>query len=250
MTLATAESRQTEQDFHARAGAATAGAAAARTSAAPCRPHSVSAGDTLTAIAAARLGDANRWREISRLNPGVSPERLRIGTELRIPCAARPPRPSASAPVATAASEPAGAPASSGAAGAGEGAPATGSGFLARLFGPRKAAVAAEPAPGKTAAAAPAAETAPEPRPETPPVPVWTAGQGEYLADVLRRWGRAAGWTVLADTADAWRLAVPVRIRAPFDTAVAELVRGLGHEGSPPRVRLHPNRVLRLGGPL
>ena len=32
--------------------------------------------------------------------------------------------------------------------------------------------------------------------------------------------------------------------------AVAELIRGMGHDGVPPRVRLYPNQVLRLGGPL
>jgi len=97
------------------------------------------------------------------------------------------------------------------------------------------------PPPGATAVVLP---------PPAPPVPVWTAKRGDYLRDVLMRWGKTAGWTVIVDSTDAWRLAVPVRIQAPFDEAVGEIVRGLGHSGLPPRVRLYPNKVLRLGGPL
>ena len=86
--------------------------------------------------------------------------------------------------------------------------------------------------------------------PPLPPPPVWTAKQGEFLADVLTRWGKTAGWTVIVDTTDAWRLAVAFRLQAGFEPAVAELIRGMGHDGVPPRVRLYPNNVLRLGGPL
>ena len=67
---------------------------------------------------------------------------------------------------------------------------------------------------------------------------------------MLTRWGAAAGWTVIVDTTDAWRVAVAFETQAAFDGAVAELIRGMGHDGTPPRVRLYPNQVLRLGGPL
>ncbi len=95
--------------------------------------------------------------------------------------------------------------------------------------------------------------TAPAPEaaaPPPPPLPVWTARAGEYLADVLKRWGGTAGWTVIVDSSDAWRLRVPLRVQASFDDAVGEIVRGLAHDGVPPRIRLYPNNVLRLGGPL
>lgn len=47
--------------------------------------HRVTKGETLSAIARAYMGSASRWREILRFNPGVEPERLRIGTRLWIP---------------------------------------------------------------------------------------------------------------------------------------------------------------------
>ncbi|MXX91321.1 MAG: hypothetical protein F4213_06475 [Boseongicola sp. SB0677_bin_26] len=84
----------------------------------------------------------------------------------------------------------------------------------------------------------------------TPLLPEWNATSGEFLSDVLKRWGSTAGYTVLIDTSDAWKLGVDIRIRGSFEAAVDELVYGLGHDGSPPRVRLYPNAVLRLGGPL
>ena len=145
----------------------------------------------------------------------MSASRLRIGATLNLPCAR------------------------SGAGKAGAGDPPARAGFLERL---RESFAKPQPA------AAPS--DAPEEKPSLPPPPVWTARQGEFLADVLTRWGTAAGWTVIVDTTDAWRLAVAFRTQAAFDAAVAELVRGLGHDGVPPRVRLYPNQVLRLGGPL
>ncbi len=156
------------------------------------------------------------------LNPGVTPARLRIGSILKLPCA-----------VAGEAGE------------GGPGAPPARTAFQ-RLFGIPVAKPGATEAPSATATATPA----PEEKPALPPPPLWTAAQGEFLADVLIRWGTVAGWTVIVDTTDAWRLAVAFRAEAAFDAAVAELIRGMGHDGVPPRVRLYPNNVLRLGGPL
>ena len=232
--------------------------------------HTVAKGDTLGKIAAQRLGKASRWPDIRTANPGLDPNRLVIGTVLTLPCAGIPHSP----PATGTASFPAGS------------VPAR-PGLLARLFGtgkpPGQTSAGAAPLAGAEplAGAAPARKTAesggggargavrvssqPAPRPSVlpppgatavvlpppaPPVPVWTAKRGDYLRDVLMRWGKTAGWTVIVDSTDAWRLAVPVRIQAPFDEAVGEIVRGLGHSGLPPRVRLYPNKVLRLGGPL
>ena len=201
--------------------------------------HVVTKGDTLSEISKRYLGTAGRWREIQSANRGLDPNRLRIGQRITLPCA----RPAVTPP---------------------SGAPAAGTGFLARLFCGGGAATTgsdrvketpdgAGPKPAKTQAPVTSASPGPAPAivvPSTPPLPVWTAKRGEYLADVLRRWGKVAGYTVIIDSTDAWRLGVPIRLKAGFEDAVDELVSGLAHDGTPPRVRLYPNAVLRLGGPL
>lgn len=263
VTLARAADGQTSARFAARttptnAGPGNAdgqaegqaeGQAGAQSSRAAACSHRTIKGDTLGRIAARHLGSARRWPEIVRLNPGVTPKALRIGQVLTLPCGLPPnTSPNTSPASASAATSPA--------AGAG---PAAGTGFLARLFGGSarsgtgSGTGATTPGTGagtgqtpQAPASAPPAETPPA----GPPLPVWTAKRGEYLADVLRRWGKAAGYTVIIDSTDAWRLGVPLRLRASFEAAVDELVSGLAHGGTPPRVRLYPNAVLRLGGPL
>ena len=48
--------------------------------------HRVRSGDTLGKIAAAQLGDADRWREIAKLNNLENPDLIRVGQPLRLPC--------------------------------------------------------------------------------------------------------------------------------------------------------------------
>ena len=47
--------------------------------------HQVQAGQTLAAISRDRLGNAGRWREVVALNPGLTPDRLRVGQTLILP---------------------------------------------------------------------------------------------------------------------------------------------------------------------
>lgn len=47
--------------------------------------HVVQPGETLGCIAKQKLGDAARWREIAALNPGVEPDRLKVGQRLVLP---------------------------------------------------------------------------------------------------------------------------------------------------------------------
>ena len=225
VVLASVKDDQTRQVFEERVGV-PATAAKTPPPSESCT-HSVVAGDTLGGIAKSKLGRSGRWREITALNPGVTPNRLRIGSTLKLPCA-----------VAGEAGE------------GGSGAPPART-ALQRLFG-LPAAKAPTTTPEASPPAAAEIPTAPVPKeePALPPPPIWTAAQGEFLADVLTRWGKSAGWTVIVDTTDAWRLGVAFRLQAGFEPAVAELIRGMGHDGMPPRVRLYPNNVLRLGGPL
>lgn len=53
------------------------------------RSCKVQKGDTLQAIARRELGDGDRWKEISELNPGLSPSKLSVGQVLRLPAGAR-----------------------------------------------------------------------------------------------------------------------------------------------------------------
>ncbi|MYG28123.1 MAG: LysM peptidoglycan-binding domain-containing protein [Boseongicola sp. SB0677_bin_26] len=222
VVLADAQDGQTNQAFEAHVGSQAPRAPV--TKPAESCSHVVVAGDTLGSIAAARLGTSRRWPEIRAANPGVTPERLRIGSNLKLPCTV-----------------------TDGAGEGGAGAPPARTAFLERLRG----SLAATKTETAATSGSEAVETdAPEGKPHLPPPPVWTAAQGEFLSDVLTRWGTAAGWTVIVDTTDAWKLAVAFRTQAAFDSAVAELIRGMGHDGVPPRVRLYPNQVLRLGGPL
>jgi nucleoid-associated protein YgaU len=72
--------------------------------------HLVAEGETLSAIAAARLGDARRWREIAAANPSVDPDRLQVGQRLTLPGASGAAAPRGTAPAATAPAPPAPAP--------------------------------------------------------------------------------------------------------------------------------------------
>ncbi len=215
--------------------------------------YTIRSGDTLGSIAARHLGARKRWPEIARANPGLDPNRLRVGAVIDLPCANVAGQ-GGSAPKAR------------------PGEPLSGTGFLARLSGQKTPAVpgagkkkggasssrpaaAAQSATKKTSsgpssgtgekkAALPAASAKPAP----PPLPVWTAKAGEDFAGVLQRWAKAAKYRVVVGTTDAWTLAVPVSIRGDFETAVGELVKGLGSDGRSPPVRLYNNKVIRLGG--
>ncbi|WP_419741222.1 TcpQ domain-containing protein [Ruegeria sp.] len=225
--------------------------------------HTIRAGDTLGRIAARNLGSAKRWPQIARANPGLDPKRLRIGAAIRLPCGAGAGQ-GASVGQEKSSTIPASTP----------GAPLSGTGFLAALFGtkaparsiapaqtdpetepptgPGKAGRAASPADGaqvsKPAKGTKATKPAKDATPPPAPLPVWSARAGEDFEAVLRRWGRAAGYRVVVSTSDAWILAVPVRLQAEFEAALNQLVQGLGSDGTAPPVRIYSNRTIRLGG--
>ena len=47
--------------------------------------HTVANGETLSSIAKKILGNANRWEEISKINPGINVDKLSIGQVINIP---------------------------------------------------------------------------------------------------------------------------------------------------------------------
>ena len=87
------------------------------------------------------------------------------------------------------------------------------------------------------------------PVPVVVPLPVWHAKSGEYLTDTLRRWGKTAGYKILKEGSDDWRLSVPVSVKGTFEEAIAQLVRGFEGTGRPPGISIYSNKVVKVGAP-
>jgi nucleoid-associated protein YgaU len=49
------------------------------------RTYVIQKGDTYIGIARRRYGDASRWRDIQAMNPGLNPNKLRIGQVIQLP---------------------------------------------------------------------------------------------------------------------------------------------------------------------
>jgi nucleoid-associated protein YgaU len=47
--------------------------------------HVIQKGDTLWSIARQYLGDGKRWKEILQANPGIQPDKLRVGSTITLP---------------------------------------------------------------------------------------------------------------------------------------------------------------------
>jgi hypothetical protein len=82
------------------------------------------------------------------------------------------------------------------------------------------------------------------------PLPKWTAKKGEYLSDVLKRWGKKAGYTVIVDGPAEWKLGVRFSEAGTFEEIIQELVKGFARDGIPPSVRVHSNKVIKVGASL
>ena len=87
------------------------------------------------------------------------------------------------------------------------------------------------------------------PAPKPVPLPVWKAKAGEYLTDTITRWGKTAGYKVIKDGVDDWRLSVPVTVEGTFEEALQQLVRGFEGTGRPPGVSIYSNKVVKVGTP-
>ena len=87
------------------------------------------------------------------------------------------------------------------------------------------------------------------PAPKLVPLPVLNAKAGEYLTDTITRWGKTAGYKVIKDGVDDWRLSVPVTVEGTFEEALQQLVRGFEGTGRPPGVSIYSNKVVKVGTP-
>jgi LysM repeat protein len=179
-----------------------------------CKSYTVRAGDTLGKIAARALGSAARHGELLAANSDKvkSATSLQVGTVLQIPC-------SAEQLAAKKAAEP-----------------------KRKPWGRRKP-VAAPKATEKPASKI--VEAAPKPAPK--PLPRWSAKKGEYLSDVIKRWGKKNGYTVIVDGPAEWKLGVKFSEVGTFEEVVQQLIKGFARDGLPPSVRIHSNKVLKIG---
>ena len=181
-----------------------------------CVRHRIRAGDTLGKLARHYLGNADRHPEITAANPkaAANPNQLRIGDMLKIRCekpvAARRPQ------TAPEKEKP---------------------GFWATLFGGDRKTETAGKEPG------PALEVV-RPKPKTP---VWKAATGEYLIDVLERWGKAADYQVIVEDRGDWRFEVPFKVEGTLRLALREVIKGFGSGPESPLLVVYANRVVRIG---
>lgn len=75
----------------------------------------------------------------------------------------------------------------------------------------------------------------------------WTASDGAALSATLTGWAQRAGWTVVWETDDDFRLAAGAILQGDFQTAAGGLIEAFGH--ARPRLRATfygGNRVLRV----
>lgn len=177
----------------------------------------IRSGDTLGRIAAAQLGSANRWSEIEAVNPGLNPKALVPGRQIALPCAGGAVS-VAAAPVA---------------------------GTSVQAAAPARTLVAPSTSGSEAkATVAPTAVVAPAPV----ILPTWTARSGEFFSDVVKRWAKTEGYSVIFSTTADWRLAVSVSEQGSFEEVLDRLAKGLGANGRPPFIQLFPNKVLKIGG--
>ena len=100
-TRASAPSRRSRaagRTTAAHANAAPAKSPAKSTPKSEVATYTVRSGDTLADIAQRELGSSKRWTELVKLNPGLDPKHLKIGTTIRLAGSA----PAEAAPLAAA----------------------------------------------------------------------------------------------------------------------------------------------------
>lgn len=97
---------------------------------------------------------------------------------------------------------------------------------------------------GQGGGSSPAAASAPQ----AAAIPTWSARRGEGFTSTVEKWARAAGYTVVIETAEDWTFAVDINERGSFRDVLQRVVRGLGAQGTPPAVQIFSNNVVKIGG--
>ena len=105
-------------------------------------------------------------------------------------------------------------------------------------------------APGGKLANPPTPAATTDPQLVIRPLPVWTARPGEFASDVVTRWAKRAGHTVVRDGVEEWKITVPVTIQGSFKDALDQLVVGFEGSGRPLAISIYANKVIRIGRPL
>ena len=98
-----------------------------------------------------------------------------------------------------------------------------------------------------SAASSPSANPALAPPVQTAIQEQWTATDGAALSATLTGWAQRAGWTVVWETDDDFRLAAGATLDGDFPTAAGSLIEAFSH--ARPRLRAifyGGNRVLRV----
>lgn len=186
-----------------------------------CARHEIIRGDTLGRIADRYLGSPSRFPEIAAANPDIAakPRNLKPGAVLAIPC--RNP--------ATANQD------SDNPADKSDRESGSRTGLLSWLFGKNRVSPVKAPAKSQSTSPAP------------PPVPVWHADHGEFLIDVLERWGRKAGYQVVIEDRGDWQFDVQFSFEGTFQLALKEVAKGFGSGSNSPLLVVYANKVIRVG---
>lgn len=98
-----------------------------------------------------------------------------------------------------------------------------------------------------SAASSPSTRPAPPPDVKTAIQEQWTATDGAALSATLTGWAQRAGWTVVWETDDDFRLAAGATLDGDFPAAAGGLIEAFSH--ARPRLRAifyGGNRVLRV----
>lgn len=213
------DKKLSQRDITAKAGSGLGSPKTTRTKTASnqsCPTYKVKRGDTLANISQKFLGTPKRYKDLMAANKSkvTSVEALPVGTVLTIPC-----------DLGTAVAKVSNPKPKSKKTG----------GFSTIFAKQSKPLAVSKPI------------VKPIPIKPAKPLPIWTARSGEYLSDVIKRWGKKAGYKIILTGSDAWLLHVPIKEVGTFEDSLQRLIKGFSAQGTAPSVRIFSNKVIKIG---